>query len=223
MDNSLPQGLAEYWGKFLADGQSLSGLFDHPVLFPLQRRREMEAMHDVAKSINPKVAMEIGTDKGGSAWAWLHSQPTLEKFIACEIRGTPYSNEFEEAFPEIDFLWLPRSSFRPSTVNRVREWLNGVTIDVLFIDGDKCYFDKDYGLYLPYVSKGGIVFMHDVCENPMKEAYEKCSLGKRTEIIKDVSECQGLSENREGEPTGYKAWLEYWMESSCTVGVIYND
>jgi cephalosporin hydroxylase len=51
-------------------------IFDHPWLFPLQRKAEMAAMMKLARSIEPKTVMEIGSDKGGSFYHWVKGQET---------------------------------------------------------------------------------------------------------------------------------------------------
>jgi predicted O-methyltransferase YrrM len=219
MDGPLPSNLVQCWEEFLTQPHNLEDLFAHPVLFPLQRKREMEAMHQVARELNPQVVMEIGADKGGSVWAWLHEIPTITAIIACEIRGTPYSEIMAKAFPHIQFLWLPESSYEESTLDKVLQWLGDKCIDVLFIDGDKSHFDTDYNLYQQRVN--GVVFMHDVCDKPMKDAFLKCSRGKERRILRNVTEWTELKNNLPETPTAYQSWMMYWGDRSCTVGVIH--
>lgn len=218
MDAPLPTNLVPCWEEFLAEPRTLDDLFAHPILFPLQRRREMEAMHRVARELNPQVVMEIGADKGGSVWAWLYALPSIKAMIACEIRGTPYSELMAKAFPHIEFLWLPESSYAQPTHNKVVQWLGNRYIDVLFIDGDKSYFDKDYDLYYPHTN--GLVFMHDVCDRPMRDAFYKCSRGKESYVLKDISEWEQLKMKLPERTTAYQEWMKIWKDRSCTVGII---
>jgi hypothetical protein len=215
MDDSLPPTLVSDWAGLLAGPHSSDAVFDHPVLFPLQRKSELRRMLQAAGS--PTVVMEIGADKGGGLYHWC-TIPSVKAVVACEIRGTPYSAVFEAAFPHIDFLWLPYSSLIPETVERVESWLGGRKINTLFIDGDKSYFDKDYGLYSPFVD--GTVFFHDIQDESTGAAWQRVKRtvdASRCSEILDVSDWQSTSHPPR---TCHEGWLQYWKGASCGVGVI---
>lgn len=225
MDAPLPEGLVPAWEEFLSAPRTLDDLFDHPVLFPLQRRREMERMHEVVRTgCQARVVVELGADKGGSVWAWLKALPTIERFIACEIRGTPYAPLFAAAFPHVQFLWVPESSYALPTVQAVREWLAGDRIDVLFIDGDKLSFVDDFDSYSPMVRRPGLVLMHDVSDREPRRAFETVrARGFRTEEIVDRSEsAEAVTRQGLGIPSQsrHEDWLRIWQGRSATVGVI---
>lgn len=200
-------------------------VFDSPC-YPLQRKDELEKMIQVARTVNPRVVYEIGTSRGGGLYHWCKCLPTVERVIACDVGGVPYRDVFEEIFPRLDFLWLVKSSWAKLTVNSVAEWLAGDTIDVLFIDGDKLHHTKDFDAYLPYVSKSGIVFIHDVNE---RGGQHKCfrTLQKRgyyTEKIVDKTEShESMARAEQGTPAknGYETWLRHWEGKSAGVGVVY--
>ena len=81
--------------------------------------------------------MEVGADKGGSVYTWVKAlQP--ERMIACEIRGTPYSQVVRTDVPAHELL-LDGGVVVRSECGRVASsrWLRGHTIDILFLDGDK--------------------------------------------------------------------------------------
>jgi hypothetical protein len=148
--------------------------------------------------------------------------------IACEIRGTPYSAAFEKYFPDIQFLWLPKSSYDPNTVKEVDSWLHsGIRsgaglIDVLLIDGDKSFYDKDFELYLPMMAPGGIVFFHDITDNPTGEAWRRIRDAhpewKSFDLI-DTTEALVMLNL---EPTNnYETWLKHWHGRSCGVGCLF--
>jgi predicted O-methyltransferase YrrM len=218
MDEPFPSTMMEEWSRFLEKDGTIGGLFDSPVLFPLQRKNEMIEMHKVATERSPKTIMEIGADKGGSVFAWCKCIPTLQRMIVCEIRGTPYKEALDRYFTHIDFLYLEESSYEPETAERVRTWLGQEKIDILFIDGDKSHFMDDYEVYRPLIAKNAIVFMHDVNHDPMKEVFCKVRRINRYDIIEDHREWRNLKE----PVTAYEHWLAHWKDKSCTVGVIYE-
>ena len=164
----LPENLNQFWEEFFKSedtrkpGEDIyHDVFDSPSLFPLQRRKETVRMMRTARKVAPTVVYEIGADKGGGLYHWCKCFPTLKRVIACEVRGTPYCDLFEKAFPHIDFLLIPASSYADSSVSAVAGWLGRDRINCLFIDGDKSGFLKDFDVYRPYVTSPGIIFMHD--------------------------------------------------------------
>lgn len=231
MDAPLPVGLVPAWEKYLSgESRRKRGMklypevFEDDILFPLQRQRETEKMISLAASRRPRVAYEIGSDKGGGVYHWVKCIPSVKRMIACEIRGVPYMHAFNAAFPDVDFLWLAESSYANGTVDYVRKWLGEDKIDILFIDGDKSAFDRDFEMHLPLMAKDGIVMMHDVVDPPMKNVFESVGSRFRTEHIRDVSEAyDAIQREIRGDPPGtaHEGWLRYWKERSCSVGVIY--
>ena len=231
-EDALPAELNNYFEEFfLSENKRLPGqdiyedIFSSPLLFPLQRKREMAFMMQKARSIEPKVVYEIGADKAGGLYHWCKCLPTVKRVIACEIRGTPYSELFEKAFPQIDFFWLPDSSYAPENVSNITKWLCADKIDCLFIDGDKCKFDKDFKVYLPAMNPRGIVFMHDIQDKAPRFGYDTiCKKGYRHEEFIDVSESiEAVEREKQGISTlnTHEQWLRHWHGRSAGVGIIY--
>jgi predicted O-methyltransferase YrrM len=200
-------------------------VFESSMFFPLQRRREMARMMQIARSINPKIVYEIGADKGGGLYHWCKSLPNVQRVIACEIRGTPYRRAFERAFRHIDFVWVEDSSYDPRTVEHVLRQLGDDRFDILFIDGDKTAFDRDFDSYLPMMSPYGLVFMHDIQDEAPAVGYKKAlRLGyEHDEIIDTTESSEALARAAAGIPATcpYEDWLRYWKGRSCGVGVVY--
>jgi len=231
MDAPLPSGLNEAWAElFLSENLRDVGLgsydriFADGTLFPLQRRREMEKMMSIAESYSPRVVYEIGTDKGGGLYHWCKSLATVEQVIACEIRGTPFRELFEEAFPRIDFLWLPESSYDEDAIRKVTDWVRS-PIDVLFIDGDKNNFDRDFFAYQALLADPGVVFFHDIQDESTNHGYQTVlrSVSHGHEEIIDVTESVKSAKRALGGvpvSTSYEAWLRHWCGESCGVGVL---
>jgi hypothetical protein len=206
-------------------------VFKTDVFFPLQRPHELERMIQIARSINPTTVMEIGADKGGGLYHWCKCLGSVEQVIACEIRGIPYYGLFDKQFPGIEFLWLPKSSY--DCPKLVKDWLrsspSGGTIDVLFLDGDKSWFYRDFELYLPFMSRDGIVFVHDITDPAPGEAWENILMRPerfRFERIIDVSDAEAaVSRQQMGirSTCPHEDWLRHWQTRSCGVGVIHLD
>ena len=194
-------------------------------MFPLQRKREMEAMIKVARATNPRVVMEIGADKAGSFYHWVKCFSTVEKAIAIEIRGVPYAHLFQKHFPAVDFLFLEGSSYAPDVVERVRQFLGDDKLDTLFIDGDKLGTSRDFLAYRPMLRPGGVVFIHDVQDDPPRVPFTHLvSDGWNTSVILDKSESVEAFQRAEaGVPCSgsYEAWLRTWKGRSCGVGVVH--
>lgn len=226
MDAPFPEKMVESIRRFLTNvhptlppGQDVyPEVFYSDLFYPLQRMRETEQMIQVARPLSPRTVMEIGADKGGGLYHWCKCLPTVENVIACEIRGLPYDTDFQVAFPDLDFLWLPQSSYDRPTVEQVRRWLakDGLVIDVLFIDGDKGGFHLDFDAYLPLMHPHGVVFLHDVTDPPMSDVFARLRKRYRSNHIVDTSEVATAVGN-----TPYEGWLRHWQGRSCTVGVIY--
>lgn len=228
-DVILHASIAE-WKRFLAKDENPDGIhifeniFSNGLLMPLQRKNELRKMLELAATVNPKIVMEVGSDKGGSFYHWVKAfRP--EKAIAIEIRGVPFAETFPAAFPYTKFLCLPESSYTLGSIARVKGFLGEDLIDCLFIDGDKCAFDKDVAAYLPMMRKGGLMFLHDVQDVPnAQETMAKYSKTHRTQTIYDVSEFDAIEARmKSGLPPAdcYEDWFRVWKRTSCAVGVIF--
>jgi hypothetical protein len=229
----FPNGLLADTEEFLleqkdvTDGaDSYPGLYSRPLLFPLQRRREQEAMVRIVRERRPRVVCEIGADKGGGLYCWAKCLPSVQTVLACEVRGCPYGRLFERAFPHVNFIWLPYPSRDRECLMQVeRAVQKHQTIDMLFLDGDKKCFDRDFDAYLRFMSPGGVVFFHDITDEDPGEAYHKIiNRGYQHEEIIDRSEAvESLSREADGIPPAcpHEDWLRHWRGRSCGVGVVF--
>lgn len=232
--DGFPEGIVERWKHLESAGlgaagfvngvpQLFEGIFDDPILFPLQRKAEMQAMLQTAFEIaKPAVVMEIGSDKGGSFYHWLKCLPGVKKGIAVEYRGTPFEDSFSRMFPNIELCCLKGSSHAPDLVNRVEFFLRGEKIDALFIDGDKNGTARDFAAYLPMMRPGGVVMIHDIDEDiPPRQFFWSLRGRYRLTAIHDGVE--GLRFQKAGAPpkTAWEDWLRIWGARSCGVGVIH--
>jgi len=222
--DSFPSGYgAAMRGFFQGERQEADEFIYHDIfdsiMFPLQRKRELRQMLKLASMKNPKVVGEIGADKGGSLYHWC-MLPGVKRVVAIEFRGIPYREEFEKAFPHIDFCFIHGSSYDQRAVEAVQKWLGEDSIDTLFLDGDKANFYADYKSYRDMIRDGGLMFMHDINGEPPEADFKRVAQEEHTSIIIDGSEAKEL-------PPGFtpsspwEAWLMFWQEKSCGVGVVY--
>jgi hypothetical protein len=239
MDSPLPEGLVAEWQRFFTEDRPtikvldtiFEPIFKSPILFPLQRKAELKKMLDhsfrstFGAGVNKPIVMEIGADKAGGFYHFVEVlRPAMA--ICLEIRGVPYAELFRKEYPETQFLFQDGSSYSPEVVSLVEQFLAGRMIDVLFIDGDKSMFLKDFELYVRYVRPGGVVFMHDVTDEAPGRAFDaakKHPWVKKVTTILDVSdyEAERIREAA-GEPerNPYEGWLRHWKGRSCGVGVL---
>lgn len=230
--NDWPEGYLDSVVDFLSgdkDRESGRDVADEALysnwLFPLQRRAELIKMMRVARKTNPQVVCEIGADKGAGVYQWLKCLPTIKKMIAIEPRGLPYLDKLEETFEGVSFLGISASSHTHSSISKVYHYLGDTKIDVLFIDGDKSAFNKDFDLYSPLVRSGGVIFLHDINQkgNP-RDTFESIKKkGYRTEEIIDISDYEQFRDSKKPISCPYEGWLLHWQGKSCGVGVIYVD
>lgn len=230
MDAAMPVEIKKEWERFaFLDGSREPGkdiyhdIFKNGWLFPLQRTRETEKMIALARTIAPRVVMEIGTDKGGGFYHWLKCLAP-EKAIAIEMRGCPMSESFPGMFPKTKMQFIEASSFDVKTVQSVLQFLDGDLIDVLFIDGDKNSTEQDFRAYHRLIRRGGFIMIHDVMDkhiHPSKfffnlQGFEKDIIFDGTEGL----EAAARSEARLPIDSSYEQWLRIWKDTSCGVGVI---
>jgi predicted O-methyltransferase YrrM len=231
MSEYFPETRVKRIGELLAADTEPAGLDLYPHIFaehalmPLQRQNELRAMMALARTFSPQVVMEVGTDRGGGLYHWCKGF-SPRRAIACEVEGTPYAADFELAFPQTEFLWLPVSSYAVETVTHVRGWLGADKLDVLFLDGDKAKFTADFMAYVPMVRPGGLVLMHDVTDPSPGRSFEECRADPRVKssrVIHDTREADAAVERRRtGLPPAspYENWLRIWEGRSCGVGVM---
>jgi len=208
----------------LRPGEDLYPEVFDTAFFPLQRKRETIQMIRLARSRSPKIVYEVGADKAGGLYHWCQCIDTVERVIACEIRGTPYKHLFEAAFPHLDFLWIEASSFAPESVEGIKRWLGTDLIDVVFSDGDKGSFRRDFPIYLDLMRPDdGLILLHDITDEAPGDCYRAIVENLAHYEIIDTSESdEAMQRIAAGEPatTDHEHWLRYWHGRSCGVGVI---
>jgi hypothetical protein len=111
-----------------------------------------------------KIACEIGTADGGTNLLLMRTQPNLKLMIGVDlyVRNKARLRYFARDNQETYYLDGPSNG--PQTLERMRQALNGRTLDLLFIDGDHSYeaVKQDFLNYRGFVHDGGLVVFHDI-------------------------------------------------------------
>jgi cephalosporin hydroxylase len=94
--------------------------------------------------------------------------------LICQNREFSYAERradlyklFARPDQRLDVLRL--DSHEPQTIARISELLEGMPLDLLFIDGDHTYEGvcRDFQMYGPLVANGGMIAFHDIV--PLRE------------------------------------------------------
>lgn len=232
-DGPFPAGMREAW-EGLLPYCTIESVFDDPVVFPLQRVREMDAMTAVAAEVSPTGLLDIGSDKCGGLLCWLRRLPSLKRVCSVEVRGHPCKDLFEASFPDIEFLWVEGSSYEPKNAMDIQNWFLDTAPEVTFFDGDKGGILKDFMRHWRrwdrIHKKPARLFVHDICDPVPREGWEKIkdmlaglpAMFAASEIV-DFSEArEAVQRQHAGVPatSEHENWLRHWGERSCGVGVM---
>lgn len=151
-------------------------------------------LHEVQEK-NPKVILEIGLGNGGTAWAWSKIQG-LEHLILVDMPSGPWGGMTEDSTKRVlsyiaentraKVTYISGNSQNAECLEAVKTALDGQFIDFLMIDGDHSYagVKTDFLTYSPFVSAGGLIAFHDICEHPPEA---KCEVKKLWDEIKETA------------------------------------
>jgi len=133
----------------------------------LQKPGELAGLLERLAAFGPRVIVEIGSDAGGTLWAW-SQLPGPPRVIGVDLPGGPYGTG-RQLDPHGATVVIGNSHLA-ATRALVREQLAGNLADVLFIDADHAYAGAkaDYLAYRSLVRPGGLVALHDIAphDNP---------------------------------------------------------
>ncbi len=145
---------------------------------PIQVRSEIsELLRQLAMSEAPRRILEIGTSMGGTLFLLATSAADDARLLSVDLPQGRFGGGYN---PRKDRLYrgfarsgqqielLLGDSHENSTRERVRQWLGGEPLDLLFIDGDHTRDGvlSDLRLYSPLVRQGGSVVLHDIVPGP---------------------------------------------------------
>lgn len=117
---------------------------------------------NILKKINPKVYVEIGTYKLGSAQLAVDLLPSLDLLITVDIHDLA-SEELEKLKQYDKIVFIKGDSGTIACFRQVQDVLRGRVADAVFIDGNHTLNGviRDFVLYGQITKMGGLIGMHD--------------------------------------------------------------
>jgi cephalosporin hydroxylase len=171
----------------------------------IQVNSELIRMLEVVRQRKPRTVVEIGTADGGTLFLLCSVAPSDALIASIDLPGgkfgggysslkIPLYREFAHGSQKIHLL--RGNSHSDEMFNELVAVLSGRPVEFLFIDGDHTYegAKRDFELYSPLVSKGGIIGFHDIAADPAtgygtgKVWNEVKSAHKWQEIIADPNQ-----------------------------------
>lgn len=150
----------------LANKLAYDAIYEHKAM---QKERELAILIDFLMRQKLRNVLEIGGMHGGTMWVW--KQLAVGKLIC--VDNFTLEGRMEHA-PNDGWRFVNEDSHLDDTRNKVVDILGTETVDLLFIDGDHSLdgVTKDFLLYSPLVSEGGIIVLHDTaCPHDNIEAH----------------------------------------------------
>jgi predicted O-methyltransferase YrrM len=134
---------------------------------------EISELASLIAELKPLTILEIGTSRGGSLFILCRLAAQNASIISVDLPGAgfgeAYTKQHAKLFEQFALkgqsLTLVKSdSHSQETLERVNSLLGGKTVDLLFIDGDHTYegVKKDFEMYSPLVTRGGVIALHDI-------------------------------------------------------------
>jgi predicted O-methyltransferase YrrM len=143
----------------------------------VQKVKELSPLICLLKKRKLRTVVEIGTQKGGTLYAWCKVAEPEALIVSIDLPGGPFGGgyslkdmkrfrTYKKKNQKICFF--RKDSHKKSTKDELLKKLKGRKIDFLFIDGDHRYkgVKKDWTLYAPLVKRNGLVAFHDILFHP---------------------------------------------------------
>jgi len=140
---------------------------------PIQVREEIEGLLSEIAPKKPRTVLEIGTARGGTLFLFSKVASEDARLISVDLPGGEFGggypawkSRFYTAFARgaQEIHLLRADSHEKKTEEAVAKLVGDTGVDLLFIDGDHTYegVKRDFDLYSPLVSKGGVIALHDI-------------------------------------------------------------
>ena len=148
--------------------------------------------------IKPKLIVEIGSDEGGTLWAW---QQLGCRVIGVTLADGPFGSAPRVKVNSHGCEMVYGDSHDAATVERLQDVVAGDRVDVLFIDGDHTLqgVKSDFECFSSLVRPGGVVAFHDICDHPHHPTVQVKAFwdtldwnGQREEIVADPVDWGGI-------------------------------
>lgn len=158
----------------------------------VQKVSELFPLIRLLKRRTLKTLVEIGTEKGGTFYAWCKVAEPDALIVSIDLPGGlfggGYSLKEMKRFRTYrrknqKVYFFRKDSHKKSTRDALIRKLKGRKIDFLFIDGDHRYTGakKDWNLYAPLVKRNGIIAFYDILFHPK---FRKCKVDRLWNEIK---------------------------------------
>ena len=158
----------------------------------VQKISELSPLIRLLKRRKLRTLVEIGTQKGGTLYAWCKVAEPDTLIVSIDLPGGPFGGgyslkemkRFRTYKRKNQKMYLFRKdSHKKSTRDELIRKLSGRKIDFLFIDGDHRYtgVKRDWSLYAPLVKRNGIIAFHDILFHP---EFRTCKVDRLWKEIK---------------------------------------
>ncbi len=158
-----------------------------------QKITELSPLISLLKKRKLNTVVEIGTEKGGTLYAWCRIAMPDAVIISIDLPGGPFGGgytlqdvkKFRKYKKEKQKLYfLRKDSHKQDTKKELMKKLNGRKIDFLMIDGDHRYTGvrRDWQMYSLLVKQNGIIAFHDILFHPK---IPECKVERLWNEIKD--------------------------------------
>lgn len=147
------------------------------VIGAIQKLTELSAFYSFIDGNRMDTVVEIGTANGGVLFGLCALASDKAKIASIDLPGGKFGGGYTEeatkrfrgfAREKQRMTFIREDSHKESTLERLKGFLKGDRVDLLFIDGDHTYegVKKDWEMYSPLVRKGGVIGFHDICHHP---------------------------------------------------------
>ncbi len=146
----------------------------------IQNYKEIYQAVDFIINQNISSFLEIGTNQGGTFYAWTCASNPGVRISVDLPHGEFGTNNFDEkkrnsilsGYPG-ECYFISGSSQDKSNLMKVEEYLAGRTLDFLFIDGDHTEkgVTKDFLMYKHLVKKDGWIGFHDIKDSQFHHSH----------------------------------------------------
>lgn len=131
----------------------------------LQKVGELAGFLALVVDHAPEVVLEIGSDHGGTLWAW-QQLPSVRRVLAVDLPYGGFHSGRGLDTHGVEVVY--GDSHDQATLAELADLLADDRVDLLFIDGDHTLdgVTADFTMYSPLVRPGGLVGFHDILTHP---------------------------------------------------------
>lgn len=173
---------------------------------PIQIIEEIVGLLKLVENAKPLTVLEIGTARGGTLFLFTRVAHDDALIVSVDMPHGDFGGGYPDYMAPIlesfarqgqSIHLVEGDSHEDETLKEVTKLLNGRGVDFLFIDGDHKYegVKRDFEMYSPLVSKGGMVAFHDIVPGPaihvggVPRFWDEIKAGRaHKEFIRDVSQ-----------------------------------